>query len=408
MVDVLTHMYPATLSTRQRSVVELEAGKFYYSDMRLVDISASSDATDNYNWKSGVFGLIRRISLESNGIEIDSCDYANVVGSFKNLARSNRSEVALRQTLSLSTVGYDVLQYYGRSVSQSIQNKSAANLSGYVELKTLLPFLEYNQMMMFPQGLRLVIEWETDPGQILAGTVVTAPGPEKKPVTLIVDEELRPAKQISMKQMIYPSWEVDRLTVPVADPVPAADEWRTSNYFKERFSGFNGKTCGKGFFQFLGSNTNNVYGQYISSVQFGENYQIYLDNKPFFPSSETRTTKLARLNDTWGPLCLPLPATIRSMDAARTIQDPVVGPPAVAGIYLNLLVDPKLQTFMSVDSWGAIDLTGTKFNDMQFEYSRIYDGNWAMTTDPITVRLFMQVWKALKLDKDGNVVVQYL
>lgn len=409
MVDIYTHTYPAIYHNPAiRTVLSLEKNKWYYNTLRIYGLNAGVEDTQNtdaswYNFVGGVIPTINRISLQSNGIDVDANNDVPNIGVFKNCLRDNRSEKNMRHILTLSQLGFTTSQYNGRTISKSkFINDYAlgtnSDTSGYIELKTLLPFLDSNELFMFPNGLDIIIEWNSNIRQVVAGPKDgnLTPLNYAAPI-LIADEERRPERQ-KWGSTVYQSWESDRLSFEaLAAPVAPATtvEAATKRY---KISGFDKKKCGKGFIQVqMTDANNNLIGNTGSLFCMNERYNLILDSQGLFPSPETQLTKRSRLDELWGGLDLPLNVQLPNLDATLT---------SGANNKVNLLADGVLQNLSQMLSWGAVDLTGKTWKTLEVLYNRTATAS-ANSRLAITFRLHMLVYKSLSFDSDGNPVISY-
>lgn len=385
MTTLVTHQFDAKYHQQNvNTIIELDPNRLY-ANPRLVDLRTDSN-TNNYNYTAGAFALIKNIKFMDGNVEIDSLLDANQIIRFKNLLTENRKSKSLNHLLNRSALGYD-LQFNTGYITAYLNSPFKMNQSAYLTLSSVMGFFEANRVFQF-KNPRLVIEWDTD----IVNTGA-APRPNAHPnilaPSLIVDEILDPRVK-APEVYVYKSLENDRVTLPeTTDANPTVS--------KQRLNGFNKKLCGRGLIRIEPTTDGFPYdGRIASQVQNKEVYQLYMDNQPVFPSAETRVSKQHRVNALWGSMnslyqqYLPKLVTQFTANAANPM-DP--------------FVFSRMQGMDELQSYGAVDFSQERFNDLQVEYSRTRAG--AVNLPAVYFVLTVEVWKRCQKDSDGDAVVSY-
>lgn len=381
MVSLVTRQFECKYHNETvNSIIELDPG-LVYVNMRLINLSYNG-GNDYYCPSLGVLGLIKRVQLMDGNIEIDALDNVPEMAKLSNLTIENRKQNYLRQYLHKTGVGYSLEKDVGymRAVPNGKKNTAS---KGYVDLKFLLDFLAQNPIFSF-KNPRLVIEWNTDFNVTTSyprtgGLTIPAP-------SLLVDQLMN---QPAPKQYIYKSWIRDRVTIP---QTPDANVQRS----KTRLNAFNKRLCGKGIIQMKNQNISNVDGATTSLAQPNEKYQIFLDNRPLLEGEgETLISKQHRTNEFWGDMNIlysqyQTPLSHENSNDANNSCDPFFD----AGY---------MQEARSNSSYGTIDLSQERFNNLEIEYERQGAG-----LPQCTLILTCEVWKNCQYDNNGDAVVNHL
>jgi len=192
--------------------VEFQIPKGDYGNRwRLQDVGltlASVTADVKYNTLAGAFASIKSIRLLNGRDELDACLHVNRYLAFKNFNKRNSPNSSKMDRYNYAQGGYALSEVdagAGKrtqlifSTDLSVANASqltnveATTPKGYLDLRECLPMLRVIEVLpasLFSQ-LRLVIEYETDPVNMLSKTqtAVTTTRPTLS-VDVIEDEKL--------------------------------------------------------------------------------------------------------------------------------------------------------------------------------------------------------------------------
>ena len=244
----------SSIFSQSRCEFRVPANSSVLSNMKLVGLGATvtgAGATSLfYNRGAGVVSLIKNIRLMDGANILSECREVSKQMTFRSINNSNNVNQSFRTPMLLNGAsytysffqngpaidnnllkGYSINQY--DSFDMKVTDDETTTSLGIVVLSDLLPFLNKVEMldsMVFKNGLRLVIEWETD----RLKTTTRNDGALKflEPVLCLYDvvgPDLY--NELSMKDGVY-AWyerEVDQQNFPAL---------ATSS---QRFTGFNNK-----------------------------------------------------------------------------------------------------------------------------------------------------------------------
>lgn len=169
--------------SQQRCEFRVPSEMSVLSNMKLLNVGAirANGTAQFYNRGAGVLGLIKNIRLMDGANVLSESREVGKQMTFKNFNNSNNVNESYRGPMNLSSSsyvysfypdattpaiirkGYTPVQYDAQEMS--VDTTESTTSKGMVMLSDLLPFLNKVEMldnMVFKNGLRLVIEWETD------------------------------------------------------------------------------------------------------------------------------------------------------------------------------------------------------------------------------------------------------
>ena len=384
MVSIQTQLirphYHDESLTFNETVFDLEKDNVY-ANPRLIDLSYNA-VGDKYCPSVGALALINRIELLDGNTQVAYVDNFHESAKFFNLQASNRYHNGVRNFLSKSSVGYDLVKdvTYQRALPN---NKHASNQKGYVELSMFMDFFRSNSVWSFQQP-RIRIIWNEDFNYTTAAPRagnLTIPKP-----SLLIDRVLdgvQPPKQYVFKQL-----ERDRLVIPVT--VDA--NLQTT---RARMHGFDNKKVGRSFVQVISNVVGNQDGLVNSTAFNNEALQVYINNLPMLPSNMTLLNKQHYVNMLWGRSCLlPTQYGLKlDQEYSNAANDPSNG----------LVAAGYGQELDEVSSYGAFDFSGEPISELELEYSRQRPA--AANLPLCDLVMTAEVLKVAQRNGDGKMVV---
>lgn len=297
-----------------QSEFRLNDNTVYLSNWRLANVGIKATAGGKFNALVGTYGVIKSIHLYDDNQLLDQILEAQIWQAFLGYNQNNNNERDLNRYLARNGMGFtfdhnkqiDVyLPTFGPNVNGP-RNSTDPSPSGWLNLKTLFPFLDSS--MYVPSNvftrLRLVVQYDKD---IYLGTSV--PDKTTEPL-LIVDELVNDSVKSNVmknyKGVTYDCIEHDRV---VLDAIPGNDteQERTFNV-----NGFNNKTLHRLLIVNTPTQTpapradetafSQVYGNLGSAAQHNEEIMVRVNGSNKLPRDGlTRPNqRLAMLTDTWG------------------------------------------------------------------------------------------------------------
>ena len=260
----------SSIFSQSRCEFRVPANSSVLSNMKLVGLGATltgAGADAFYNRGAGVVSLIKNIRLMDGANILSECRDVSKQMTFRNVNNSNNVNQSFRTPMMVDATSYlysffstgatTISKGYSTNPFDPLVMKLTDNESttskGMVVLSDLLPFLNRVEMLdsrVFKNGLRLVIEWETD----RLKTTTRNDGTLKflEPVLCLYDvvgDALY--DELSIKDGVY-AWyerEVDQQTYQA---VPSATQ---------RFTGFNNKRV----LRFMVSKEFTITADYLST-----------------------------------------------------------------------------------------------------------------------------------------------
>ena len=155
-----------------RAEFRLPQDSVFLSNFRLINVGISSNQADSYSPTLGTMGAIKAIYLYDGAELLDSIRDFNTYSSFKNLNKSNDSNISLNRHLNYVDIGFvqsGDQSYtdpnldkddYTLKAQQPIANNLTKN--GWISLQGCLSFLRSSMVVptnLFRQ-LRVVVEYK--------------------------------------------------------------------------------------------------------------------------------------------------------------------------------------------------------------------------------------------------------
>ena len=237
--------------SQSRCEFRVPADMSVLSNLKLVNLGAFRTGGDNqfYNRGAGVAGLIKNISLMDGAQVLSECRQVSKQLSFRNFNNTNNVNQSYKSPMLLSGAsyayslydldssnnvvakGYEGIAYNGNSLK--VTTTEATTSKGLLVLSDILPILNKMEMLdnnLFKNGLRLVIEWETE--RLKMTTNINGTLTIIQPILCmyqVVGDDLYNELKVSSGLMSWYEREVDQKNY-------AATAVET-----QRFSGFNNK-----------------------------------------------------------------------------------------------------------------------------------------------------------------------
>jgi len=392
-------------------------GRAYLSDLKIL-LNASS-AGNLYSEAAGVYGCIRHIRLLSNGVELDSCRFANYWMTFKNLNNSNKDNINLRRKLTHSGLGYEFdekMTFGARALQgQAATTTAESETAGVLYLSEILPVLNelviINTESVFP-NLRIVIEYNND--DKLQKDNLTNASTISEPI-LMCSEVLSDSDVAASAKLDGLQWdtiEVDQVIIPAVIAT-------ATQHVIQKINGFDNKLVSRMLLvkQTLPLTKNYLtggieslgYGVYNSFVQYKEKINFNINSKPVFQTPlEEQGQKAQILHDTWGK-CNILPygnVSSQGLDKQGVVATNKVGVPDL---------QPSGQPSYKIGTQDFVGFACSKrVNNFELDYSRVgptdagMDGSNTLKAqnDSLMIRLYAEVRKQIEI-KNGKILVSY-
>jgi len=244
------YLLDSNIFNQRRAEFKFPAGVDALTNLKLLNIGAVRGATGTdspYNRGAGVHGLINRIALMDGANVLSECRDLNKQLAFRSLNTSNNHNNSYKSPVNLSSSNYQYgsllgsgagktfKQYAGVGYNEAKMTDSEASTSkGMLVLSDVLPLLKNIEMLdtkIFKNGLRLVIEWESDVYKVATDKTNTFTILE--PVLSmyeVVDDALKNEMSIKDGMVSWYEREVDNRTyTPQAGAV------------SQKYNGFNNK-----------------------------------------------------------------------------------------------------------------------------------------------------------------------
>ncbi len=172
----------SSIFSQNRCEFRVPATSSVLSNMKLVGLGATltgAGADAFYSRGAGVVSLIKNIRLMDGANILSECREVSKQMTFRNVNNSNNVNQSFRTPMMVDATSY-LYSYFPTGVDtiskgystnpfdplvMKLTNDESTTSKGMVVLSDLLPFLNRVEMLdsrVFKNGLRLVIEWETD------------------------------------------------------------------------------------------------------------------------------------------------------------------------------------------------------------------------------------------------------
>lgn len=302
-----THVLDTHYFDQSRCEFRIPSNKVIASNIRLTDVKClTSNDAKQFSVNMGAYGLIQRITLFNDNVEVSSLNNVGEWMGFFNTMKSNES-YDLNLPLSMAnlqiTNDNDIHEklkrednypkYYTLSnVSTNLQTSALLDLRPSLQYLLATPVLDTRQM----KNVRIVIEWVPLTKRITNDTIVSISKP-----TLTFDELIDPndISKVPNKPVVN-YVQLDSETIQVSDITSNS----TPQLVTQRLRGFDNKSCLRSVMISKSSDTNFNTGVLDgNSMAFlNEKYQLTVNGQKLFPYSgvDSPAKKLAMVEDSWG------------------------------------------------------------------------------------------------------------
>ena len=378
------------------------------TNMKLVNLGATSANPSKYNALGGALNCIKRIRLMDGRAELDSLNNVKSWVGFQNIRDTNAKEVSVQASLKKTSLGFalkaqasenTIKPYYAGPDVTSVEDTTP---SAYVDLRQLFPLLQETESLHTTifKNLRIVIEWESDQKLVLQKN--DGPGTVQAitPALIydVIEDESIGMKLMADKSVEYNQIEHDEFVVGAITVAGGGDPKKQTTQVK--LNGFNNKKVERilmsAEYQDVTKNfaSNDIIGFGASGCVCGfkSNQQVRVNGANKLPGvgCDKDNKRLALLTDTWGEIdCYPS-ANNLGLDRAATQLTGGLVPNQMGwfGMYLNEQV-----------------------SDLQFTYERVgLDEASAtvvsQTNEALRVHLYGEVKKILVVE-NGEYAVKY-
>ena len=397
-------------STNFRTEFRLKPNTVYLTNFRVANLGAKLTAADIYNPLAGYASLIKSIHIYDGNQLLDQILEFPLWAGFSSYNRANKSNEDMQRQLNLNQLGFiyeglDKPKVDGSDYDAGIAkirtrydppqptNNATTTATGWLSLKSILPILDaslYCPTTVF-KNLRLVIQWNTNKGQLGLGATT---GSCNEPI-LIVDEVINPERRAQIakqyKGVQFNAIEHDRVSI-------AAITTATSGIgVTKTIGGFDNKRVNR----FLIVNTPNaLVGTDAtlglgSTAMFKQKIQIRINGQNRYPADGiTRVNqRLAHLTDVWGS-CNAFPGTNSVLLTTNVDTDKTM----IAGVGAAYA-----RTFVgNLDYFGCTAPMGEPVLEMQIDYSRFTEASAsAAQFGAMNLNIFGEVMKQVAVSNNG-------
>lgn len=360
-------------------------------DLRLVNLSATTQA-GRLLYQTGIGGLIKNCMLYADGkILLSSIQSNNAhrLYGMNQLLRTNRGNKNVACELDGSFWGFKSVNQYGQQTLQITadtlnRTQVEGDFQGRVELKNFLSILSQVQYLHFKQ-LKLVIEWNSGANQSDVFTTATVGQNVVINQPTLVYERVIPDRALS--ECIFWDIAVDKLVQPLLAGAGAPSS--TSEYF---IQAFNNKTVDS-IVVINDTGVNAVIGNNVAHAKFQETFQFFDEATPLLPNEADALELEKMMIDKYGSMNLPM-----------LLNVPYVAGNGAEG---DQIYDATIRNYMHTGSWKCLPINGRKLTSLKLKYTRSKINN--VDPDAQFNQYFIgKVLKAVKFDKDGNAITQFL
>ena len=319
---------PIFIQAKLRAEFRLPANSVFQSNLRVLGTGITSNVADSYSPTLGANGAISAIHLYDGAELLDSITDFNTYQSWKNLNKTNDSNISQNRRLDYVGIGFcqdgvqsataDVLDDDDYTIKA--QNPVADNIGkgSWLNLRSCLSFLRNS--MVVPTNvyrqLRVVLTFKSAEALKEAvrdrrdGTLSTNTG-----LVLACDEvaegDVKEAMKRNYNGVVYQPYEFDAVNVPSITTANTNDSTKvvaTNNDFL--IHGFNNKKLKRLLLvhqptdstTYVNGNVNKGYGKNASQAQFREALNVRINgvNKLAGDGVTGKNRRLAMLTDTFG------------------------------------------------------------------------------------------------------------
>lgn len=399
-----------------RTEFRLKPNTVYLTNFRLGNLGANLAGAAAYNPLAGVNATIKSIHLYDGNQLLDQILEFPLWAGFSSYNRANKSNEDMQRQLNLNQLGFvyegldkpaadassydaDVAKVRTRYDPPQPTNNATTTATGWLSLKSILPILDaslYCPTTVF-KNLRLVIQWNTNKGQLGLGATGTAStvGSCNEPI-LIVDEVVNPERRMQIakqyKGVQFNAIEHDRVSIAAMSSAAAGvvDVTKT-------IGGFDNKRVNR----FLIVNTPNTVVTTDatlglgSTAMFKQKIQIRINGQNRYPADGiTRVNqRLAHLSDVWGS-CNAFPGT----NSVQLTTDVATDKKMIAGVgaaYARTYVG-------NLDYFGCTAPMGEPVLEMQIDYSRFSETHAnPVQHGALNLNIFGEVMKQVAVANNG-------
>jgi hypothetical protein len=319
---------PIFIQAKLRAEFRLPANSVFQSNLRILGTGITSNVADSYSPTLGANGAISAIHLYDGAELLDSITDFNTYQSWKNLNKSNDSNISANRRLDYVGIGFCQDGVQSGTADQlddddytiKAQNPIADNIGkgSWLNLRSCLSFLRNSMVLptnVFRQ-LRVVITFKSAEALKEAirdrrdGTLSTNTG-----LVLACDEvaegDVKEAMKSKYNGVVYQPYEFDAVNVPAVVTAATNDSTKvvaTNNDFL--IHGFNNKKLKRLLLvhqptdstTYVNGNVNKGYGKNASQAQFREALNVRVNgvNKLAGDGVTGKNRRLAMLTDTYG------------------------------------------------------------------------------------------------------------
>lgn len=299
----------------------------YYSNLRIARLGELRADAGQYNPMAGSYGILKNVSLTSNGKVIDSLREAHRYLAFTNLMNDNVHQACVLDREAKTNLGLvidssnSVVRAATGPSNVTTTNATAVDernkFLGYLPLHRCFPVLANIAALdtdMFP-NLTVRIEFETNPLFAYVSTTTTASQGQVEPVLIcdeIRDPALRMQLQKSFQPVVWSSIEHDLVQIDskITEANALGDTDSVKQEVNQKMLGFNDKYVSRIVFAKAEADLarNAVagkaigFGPYASYAGFNEVFNVRLNGSNLLPGRgiQNRNAALMLLSDTYG------------------------------------------------------------------------------------------------------------
>jgi hypothetical protein len=379
----------------------------YLSNLRLGNVGITADPSDNYNFGTGAYEVIQRISLYDGNTLLDQQLEFPKYAAFKNYMKPNESNRSLHR-LNGSGMGYEVVgpdlsgnpaQIKESFTTELYNTTQATTFNGWLDLKACLPFLRnipYLPTNVF-QNLRLEIEFNAAVGTAQNTT---------RPI-LIGDEMMEEGTKMKLmkqfKQFQYVSVEHDSVFVDAVSGLSVSDTSVVQSLSKQ-LKGFDNKIVNRLVIVKTPTGADSTGGLSLQLGQNGsilgfrekENLRVNGRNLLVGDGLDTSSKSLAALTDIYG--------TGNTYCNRRVLPNSALGGSILGATPAAVLGEQDYRAFRVGQRVEQMEL--------QFERTGVYDSTAVPATAhtsacSLTLNVFGEVLKVISVQPDGSYLIAY-
>lgn len=362
-------------------------------DLRLSDLTATT-AAGALVYPTGLAGLIKNIYLYADGKVLLSSiqrNHAHRYYTMKQLLKSNRSNKNVQYALDGSFWGFkNVLPPNATTLQVTMdtlhRGPQTGDEIGRVELKNLLPILNYMEYLHFKQ-LKLVIEWNSsgDDKQNVYTQATAAQAVVVNPPTLLF-ERIMPDRPLS--QAVFWDILIDQLQ---QTEVPGGGAGLLTTDFN--IQAFNNKTVDS-IVIINDTGLNAVIGNNVNHAKYQESYQFYDDSVSLLPNAADTNELQKMMVDNYGSMNIPMLLDKFNVGVGAAAEG-------------DEIYDASIRQFLHTGSWKCLPLYGKKLKNLKLQYTRSKFN--PANADAAFNQIFVgKVLKAITFDSEDKAVVTYL